>query len=397
MTHQARCSRSWIPLVLCSLLAMGCGGGGGDGGDGPAIDLGAFPAATIVIGQADFLTDTANQGGPVAANGLNTPLLSPAAGSLYICDNNNSRILGYTAVPTADNADADFVLGQADFVSNSTGLSASAFNRPGAVASGGGRLAVADTGNNRVLLWPGLPKATTPATVVVGQSDLVSNSTGTTATTMSIPGDVQLAGGRLFVADSGNQRVLIWNTVPTTSGVAADVVLGQPDFTSNGPGTTASSFIFPKGIWSDGVRLAVADVTNHRILLWNTIPTTNGAPADVVLGQPDFTSNAPGLGAGGLNQPWDINSNGTQFFIADSDNNRIVIHGGFPTTNNRPADAVVGQGDFARGAQNDLDQDGTQDATPSARTLWFPTGVLPMGNQLLVVDSDNSRVLVFGP
>jgi len=391
--------------LLFSLTALGCGGGGGgDGEAGPAIDLGAFPAATVVIGQADFFTIQANQGGgPTGANTLITPLKSPGAvlsggqEVCLVCDNNNHRILIYATIPTTDNVDADFVLGQDDFTSNTPGLSASQFDNPRAVSSGADALAVLDTGNSRVLLWPGVPKNNVPAKAVVGQPDFTSNGSGTTASTFMFPGDVQVAGGRLFVVDGGNHRVMIWNTIPTTNGVPADVVLGQPDFTSNASGTTASSLDRPQGVWSDGTRVAVADEFNSRVLIWNSIPTTNGAPADVVLGQPDFTSSAPGIGASGLNRPWDVSSNGTQFFIADAENHRVMIHDVFPTTSNRPADALVGQGDFAHGTANDIDQDGFRDSVGSARTFDLPTGILAVGNRLVVVDSDNSRVLVFGP
>ena len=38
--------------------------------------------------------------------------------------------------------------------------------------------------------------------------------------------------------------------------------------------------------------IAVADTDNNRVLIWSTIPTSNGVPADVVVGQPDFTHNS---------------------------------------------------------------------------------------------------------
>ena len=99
----------------------------------------------------------------------------------------------------------------------------------------------------------------------------------------------------------------------------------------------------------------------------------------------------------GLDSPWDVSWDGTRFYIADGDNHRVLIHDEFPTTSNRPADAVIGQSDFAHGAANDLDQDGVRDPGASDRTLDLPTGILPLGDKLIVTDSDNSRVLVFEP
>jgi hypothetical protein len=41
-------------------------------------------------------------------------------------------------------------------------------------------------------------------------------------------------GGTMVVADTANNRVLVWVGVPVTGGVPADRVLGQPDFGTDG-------------------------------------------------------------------------------------------------------------------------------------------------------------------
>ena len=73
----------------------------------------------------------------------------------------------------------------------------------------------------------------------------------------------------------------------------ADVVVGQPDFTSLSPSAnspTAKSMRGPQGVWIQNGKLYVADTGNNRVLIFNRIPTANGAAADVVLGAPDFTT-----------------------------------------------------------------------------------------------------------
>src|SRR3989338_1711479 len=60
-----------------------------------------------------------------------------------------------------------------------------------------------------------------------------------------------------------------------TSGMAADVVVGQPDFTSstaNNGGRSARTLSSPDGVFSDGHRLFIADRNNHRVLIYNTVP-----------------------------------------------------------------------------------------------------------------------------
>jgi hypothetical protein len=59
-------------------------------------------------------------------------------------------------------------------------------------------------------------------------------------------------GNKLFVADILNQRVLIFNSIPTSNGASADVVVGQPNFTSNSSGTTANTLNFFTADWGRG-------------------------------------------------------------------------------------------------------------------------------------------------
>ena len=49
----------------------------------------------------------------------------------------------------------------------------------------------------------------------------------------------------------------------------------------------------PTAVATDGRNLAVADTANNRVLLWKSIPTQIGQPADIVVGQPDFVTISP--------------------------------------------------------------------------------------------------------
>jgi len=85
----------------------------------------------VVVGQTDFTSGDANQGGTApAANTINAPYGNPGAnnGVLYLPDYGNERLLGYNAIPSVNNMNADFVLGQVDFTSDVNGVSATAFN-----------------------------------------------------------------------------------------------------------------------------------------------------------------------------------------------------------------------------------------------------------------------------
>ncbi|MCI0506984.1 MAG: hypothetical protein L0Z73_12865, partial [Gammaproteobacteria bacterium] len=276
---------------------------------------------------------------------------------LYVPDTGNHRILGFNPVPTASDASANIVIGQANFTSASAGTSATQFTSPAGVFVTDTQFFVADTGNNRVLIWTGIPaNNATDASYAVGQLDFGASATGCSSSTLSGPASVFAVNGKLVIADNVNQRILIWNAIPTANGVAADVVVGQQNFfsclpnDSDGDGVTdsvaASTLNSPGGIWTDGTRLLVADSGNHRVLLWNTLPTLSGQAADVVLGQADMISAAPQLNQSGLDSPKSVTSNGNQIVVADSGNARVLLWNSFPAANNPAADIVIGQDDF---------------------------------------------------
>jgi hypothetical protein len=387
----------WLGVVLAACAACGDddpmspddGGGGG-----APLAFEDFQAAAVVIGQTDMSSGDANAGGAVGPMGLDSPLGSPALGSLYVPDHLNHRVLGFGTVPSASGVAADFVMGQDDFASNASGLSASAFNLPVTCVVAEGRLFLLDLGNNRVLIWNSLPASSRPADLVVGQPDFTTKTGATTDAKLFAPHDLAVAGGRLFVADAFNHRVLIWNAIPTTSGQPADVVVGQPTFTANGSGLSATAFDEPVGVWAGATRLVVADYGNRRVLIYNSVPAANGAAADLVVGAPDFTT------AGGSTPtatttvgPYGVASDGQSLFVADKAAHRVLIYP-FPTASGAPARGILGQTHFTLGAANDPDQDGTPGAV-SARTFFGPTRVAVLGTRLVVTDQGNNRLLVF--
>jgi hypothetical protein len=171
------------------------------------------------------------------------------------------------------------------------------------------------------------------------------------------PRGVCLADGKLFVADTGQNRVFIWHQLPTQAQCPPDVVLGQVGKAATGRNAngrvSASSLMYPSGIWSDGQRLIVADAWNHRVLIWHQLPTEDGQAADVVLGQPDFLSNEPnvkGIGqsptAQSLYWPYGLWSDGQQLWIADTGNRRILYFSQIPQQHYAAAEAVIGKPNF---------------------------------------------------
>lgn len=76
---------------------------------------------------------------------------------------------------------------------------------------------------------------------------------------------------------------------------------------------------------SNGTQIAVADNAANRVLVWNSFPATNGAPADVVLGQADFTSSAAATTAAGMRSPGGVLLHGDMLIVGDHANNRYLV------------------------------------------------------------------------
>ncbi len=195
-------------------------------------------------------------------------------------------------------------------------------------------LYIADTGNNRVL---GFRTASSfangqKADIVIGQSDFVTTVpqgpgrfSGSRSTGTAFPiGLVVDAAGNLYVADNGNNRILRFPRPFTQqNGQLPDLVIGQPNFLSNGPNfggisaatlrlsftsggtsTTYQSYI----TFDSAGNLWVADAGNNRVLRFNATSlgsqASSGPSADLVLGQVDFVSG----GNSQSNTPTSLNS-----------------------------------------------------------------------------------------
>ncbi len=378
------------------------------------ISLTDFQAASTVIGQPNFSSFSPNQGmgATPAADTIAGPFGAAAVSSggvLYVSDYSNQRVLGFDSVPSSNDAAADFVLGQPNSTSAGKGTAANEFGGPQSVVLYQSKMIVADFYNNRVMIWKNAPTSSqAPANTVVGQSGFGNRVSTCTQTGMSAPETATVGGGKLVVPDASNSRVLIFKKIPIKNGAKANIVLGQPNFTScneNQGGAPSNKNVgYPSAAWTDGKRLVVVDSDDNRVMIWKKFPTKNFQPANIVLGQPDFTSavvNNNGSGGSGspsasnMNYPYDgVFSNGTQLFVVDQMNNRVMVWNHFPTANFTAADVVLGQTSVSCGVANN-DGSGCKTGAPSANNLNQPTGVYQFGSHLIVTDGSNNRYLIY--
>lgn len=298
-------------------------------------------------------------------------------------------------VPLSSNMPAAGVLGQANFSSSGFGTTAGSLRAPAGVAidPATGKLFVVDRYNNRVLRWSSAAKRTngSAAEAVLGQPDFVTGTAGASAQKLNDPLRAYVdASGRLWVSDYGNSRVLRFDDASAkTTGSPADGVLGQPDVVTTSPGTTAGKMNGPVGVFVDAAgRLWVSDRLNHRVLRFeNAAGKANGANADGVLGQPDFTTGSSGLSALKMNRPMGVYADAQdRLWVCEDDNNRAIrFDGASAKPNGAAADGVLGQPNFTTNAAN-----ATQNRVGNLRGV-FGDGA----GRLYLVDESNNRILIF--
>lgn len=369
----------------------------------------ASRAANFVIGQSALTRNACNDLGLSASSmcGPRSLALMPGGEWLWVADRSNHRVLAYQQPLTTD-AIAERVLGQAGFTVNGFNwMDGKGLNGPYTLAFDRRmtphRVYVVDRSNHRVLGWSSQTDFLEgrEADLVLGQPSFASggsNAGGRTASSLNAPADAAVdRSGRLYVADTSNHRVLVYDD-PFTIGppYAASVVLGQADFVSGtcnrgGTAPTQATLCGPSFVTVDeDENLYVADTTNHRVLVFSA-PRTTDIDADDVFGQPNPFSgaaNAGGLSAASLNAPTGVAMDESVFpprlYISDGSNHRILIYEN-PRGSDTVADFVVGQVNLT-----------SNSAGSGVSKISGPQGVAvdSQGN-LYVADLNNSRVLLF--
>ena len=342
---------------------------------------------------------------------------------LIVCDTGNHRVMiwhGLDGGLPGSHTDADVVLGQPDF--HTEGAQANGrgpengMRLPTGVLVHEGRLVIADAWNHRILIWNVVPtESDTAPDVILGQaspSDVDENRGGDCGPlSFYWPFGIAMIDGRLWVADTGNRRVLAWDGIPETH-TEPVLVLGQAsahERDENRGQIGPDSFRWPHdmaGLVREGkdTTFFIADAGNHRLLGW-TPPPDRDRGASFLLGQPDFETGSEfpygPQAADGMRFPYALDAlsptaddTRSIMAMADTANNRVLVWDDVPTDSHVPADRVLGQSDFAGGGENRWDLVGDD-------TFCWPYGLClhrPANGssvRLAVSDSGNNRVMIW--
>jgi hypothetical protein len=248
------------------------------------------PAARNTLCLTAFPLQVSLQEGPQGGQ-----MATDNAHNLYLVDPYNNRVLRFDDPFTKDNL-PDKVWGQSDYTSRECNRG---FNAPAAdrlctgdldnlgigfysagldVTADGSAIWVADNANNRVLR---IPTSGTSANLVLGQPNMTTNNgcDGTLAT-LCHPNAVRFdpTTNRVYVADGlgANSRVLVFQN-PTNGQVASSQLLPPTGSTYNSVRGLTLDPTMPGAIW-------LSDTDNGRLLQY-----INGTPTRV-LGQANFTA-----------------------------------------------------------------------------------------------------------
>ncbi len=323
---------------------------------------------------------------------------------LIVPDRANNRVLIFNTLPTANGPNANMVIGAPDLSTggNGAGNKTDVDNPFDARTTPSGQFIVVDRNNNRVLIWNTFPTTDyAEADVVLGQKNFTDDNSHADRWGMANPEQCAVFGTKLAVADRENSRILIWNDIS-----AGNVVNGQdPDVVVTGTGDKQMKF--PRGVaFGLAGQLVVGGKNQNRVLIFNTTPSADNAEPDIVIGQPNFATtvdaneeaNRTAAVLCGEVQGVAVSPTGS-LAVADNGRGCVMIWDNFPTASGQPADRILGASSFT----GKLDKPGRTETLQDERSLGGRVGGMswgPNGSLYVLRPGDafrNCRLSVFDP
>ena len=294
-----------VVFLAGAIFMTGCSDG--DNGNGNKV----YQVSTLA-GTAGSIGSTDGTG---AAARFNEPLgITTDGTNLYVADTSNNtirKVVIATGVVTT-------LAGTAGFAGSTDDTGAAArFHGPYGITTDGTNLYVTDTLNHTIRK---VVIATGVVTTLAGTAGSFGSTDGTGAAARFYwPSKITTDGTNLYVADRPNhtiRKVVIATGVVTT-------LAGTAGFAGSADGTGAAArFYEPFGITTDGTNLYVADTSNNtirKVVIATGVVTT-------LAGTAGSSGSTDGTGvAARFHLPYDITTDGTNLYVADSGNNTIRV------------------------------------------------------------------------
>jgi hypothetical protein len=348
-------------LAAAGTFTVTSSGGGGTGSlmggaiQGVALNL----SKTVTTLAGSGATGSADNTG-IAATFYYPCCIATDGTNLYMTDTYNNKIRQIViATGVVTTLAGSGIAGAVD----GTGTAAS-FNHSLGITTDGTNVYVSDNYKIRKIVI-----STGVVSTLAGSGAYGSADGASTAASFSTPYGITTDGTNVYAADTLNHKIrqiVIATGVVTT--LAGSGVAGAVDASG-----TAASFNLPAGITTDGTNLYVTEKGNYKV---RKIVISTGAVTTLagsgVLGAADGTGTAASF-----SYPMGISSDGTNLYISDLNNHnvrKIVIATGIVTT-------VAGSGSA-----------GAVDATGTAASFYFPSGITNDGSSLYVADTGNNKI-----
>src|SRR6266513_1724432 len=313
--------------ALSQTINTAAGGGAGDGGDATIANLNS-PASVAVDSSGNlYIADLGNErirkiaaatgiittvagngvlgftgdGGAATKASLNSPasVAQDASGNLYIAEYANHRIRKVTSATGIITTVAGN--GSASFAGDGGAATSASLNSPNGVAlDAGGNLYIADLGNERIRK---VAAATGIITTVAGNGVVGFAGDGgaeTKASSNSPASVAQDASGNLYIAEYANHRI---RKVTSATGIITTVAgNGSTSFAGDGGAATSASLNSTSGVAVNASgNLYIADNSNHRI---RKVTAATGIITTVAgNGSPSFAGDGGAATSASLNSP----------------------------------------------------------------------------------------------
>lgn len=369
------------------------------------------PQALRVIGQynesdginftQNFIKSGANNGPGLL--GFQTPysvVIDSVNHRLFASDSGNNRVLVYEldSNNNLSNLIPDYVLGQSNFTTKVSTTTISGLSNPQSLAFDhiNNRLFVGDYGNNRVLIFDTTQIVNGEnAIYVIGQSNFTTaTAVNATSSVSGVSGlAVDLTNNRLFVSLSSYHRISIFDIGNIINGEDAVNVLGQANFSSITSLTSQSRLNNPSGLYYDANanRLFVADTSNNRVIVFDTLEIIDGEQAVGLIGQANFNTAISTTTQSSTYYPQAVTYDtvNNKLFTSNYFSHRVTVHNASTSDINsvgQNAIYIIGQTNFELNI-----------SSTTRSSLFYPRGIFfdTVNQKLYVSDSSNNRIMIF--